>query len=44
MNGIKRGFVEIAEGEVHCRHRGADETVPFVMLHPGPTSRLRCSR
>jgi pimeloyl-ACP methyl ester carboxylesterase len=35
---VKRGFVDIDEGQVHYRHKGAPEDVPLVMLHPGPTS------
>jgi pimeloyl-ACP methyl ester carboxylesterase len=38
MSGVKRAFVAIAEGQVHYRHMGAEEAVPLVMLHPGPTS------
>jgi len=36
---VKRGFVEIADGQVHYRHAGKkDSKRPLVMLHPGPTS------
>ncbi|MEQ8247267.1 MAG: alpha/beta fold hydrolase [Alphaproteobacteria bacterium] len=35
---VKRGFVDIDEGQVHYRYKGAAEDVPLVMLHPGPTS------
>ena len=35
---VKRGFVDIDEGQVHYRHKGAEEDVPLVMMHPGPTS------
>ena len=35
---VKRGFVDIDEGQVHYRYKGAPEDVPLVMLHPGPTS------
>lgn len=37
---VKRGFLEIADGEVHYRQAGTrrDGELPFVMLHPGPTS------
>lgn len=37
---VKRAFLEIADGEVHYRHAGVrrDGQLPFVMLHPGPTS------
>jgi pimeloyl-ACP methyl ester carboxylesterase len=36
---VKRGFVEIADGEVHYRQAGQrNGRLPFVMLHPGPTS------
>ena len=35
---VKRGFVDIKEGQVHYRYKGAPETIPLVMLHPGPTS------
>ena len=36
---VKRGFVEIADGEVHYREAGQrNGRLPFVMLHPGPTS------
>lgn len=36
---VRRAFVEIADGEVHYRQAGRrDGRLPFVMLHPGPTS------
>ncbi len=35
---VKRGFVDIDEGQVHYRYKGGPEEVPLVMLHPGPTS------
>lgn len=38
MSDVRRGFVEIDEGQVHYRYKGAAEAIPLVMLHPGPTS------
>lgn len=36
---VKRNFLEIADGEVHYREAGRrNGRLPFVMLHPGPTS------
>ncbi len=36
---IRRGFVEIAEGQVHYRHAGeAGAALPLVMLHASPGS------
>jgi pimeloyl-ACP methyl ester carboxylesterase len=36
---IRRGFVEIAEGQVHYRTAGWDRPgVPLMMLHPSPGS------
>jgi pimeloyl-ACP methyl ester carboxylesterase len=40
MTIVKRGFVDIAEGQVHYREAGAGTPsgVPLVMLHPSPGS------
>lgn len=39
MSVIRRGFVEIAEGQVHYRHAGAEHAgVPLVLLHASPGS------
>jgi pimeloyl-ACP methyl ester carboxylesterase len=36
---IRRGFVVIAEGQVHFREAGAENPgMPLVMFHPSPTS------
>jgi hypothetical protein len=36
---VKRGFISIADGQVHYRNAGKrGRHLPFVMLHPGPTS------
>jgi pimeloyl-ACP methyl ester carboxylesterase len=36
---VKRGFTQIADGQVHYRHAGQrNGQRPLVMLHPGPTS------
>jgi pimeloyl-ACP methyl ester carboxylesterase len=35
---IRRGFVEIAEGQVHYRTAGTPGAVPLVMFHPSPGS------
>jgi len=37
---VRRGFVDVAEGQVHYRHAGPQHAggVPLVMLHPSPGS------
>ena len=35
---VKRGFVDIREGQVHYRYKGSKNNQTLVMLHPGPTS------
>jgi pimeloyl-ACP methyl ester carboxylesterase len=39
-NNVSRGFVEIAEGQVHYRHAGQQHktAVPLIMLHASPGS------
>jgi len=37
---VRRGFVDIAEGQVHYRSAGAGGPAPLVMLHPSPFSSL----
>jgi pimeloyl-ACP methyl ester carboxylesterase len=35
---IRRGFIDLAEGQVHYRTAGPEQGVPLVMLHPSPGS------
>lgn len=35
---VRRGFVEIAEGQVHYRHAGDGDGTPLLMLHMSPAS------
>ncbi len=37
---IRRGFVDIAEGQVHFRQAGLAGGIPLVMFHPSPGSAL----
>ncbi|MDC0073706.1 alpha/beta hydrolase [Alphaproteobacteria bacterium] len=37
-NTVKRGFVDISEGQIHYRYKGDSSKPPLVLLHPGPTS------
>src|SRR5512140_1717968 len=38
MTMIDRGFVRIAEGQVHYRQAGSPDGVPLVMIHASPAS------
>lgn len=38
MTIVKRGFADLAQGQMHYRHAGADEDLPLVMLHASPGS------
>jgi pimeloyl-ACP methyl ester carboxylesterase len=38
MQRIRRGFVDIAEGQVHLRRAGAAAGLPLVMVHASPGS------
>jgi pimeloyl-ACP methyl ester carboxylesterase len=38
MTIVKRGFADLAHGQMHYRHAGADEDVPLVMFHASPGS------
>lgn len=38
MNTVRRGFVDIPEGQIHYRTAGSGSGVPLVLLHGAPAS------
>lgn len=38
MTTVRRSFIDLEAGQVHCRHAGARDLPPLVMLHASPGS------